>query len=200
MSSKIEQLIDDIEEYIDSCKSQTFSKGNIIVAKDDIDDLLRALRAKTPEEIKYYQKIISNKEAILNDARLKAEELINKATIQTNELISEHEIMQQAYSQANEVVSMATQQAQDILDNAILEANAVRLAAMEYTDRLLEELENIISYSISTVGDRNEKLMLSLTDCAEIVSANRAELNPQPEEEQTSMSQEFSDEVELDIM
>lgn len=199
MSSKIEQLIDDIEEYIDNCKPQTFSKGNIIVSKDDIDDLLRGLRAKTPEEIKYYQKIISNKEAILNDARLKAEELINKATIQTNELISEHEIMQQAYSQANEVVSMATLQAQDILDNAILEANAVRLAAMEYTDRLLAELENIIAYSIATVGERNEKLMHSLTDCEEIVRANRAELS-QPQEGQGYETREFSDEVELDIM
>ena len=55
---------------------------------------------KTPEEIKRYQKIISNKEAILNDAKQKAQELINDATIQTNELISEHQIMQQAYAQA----------------------------------------------------------------------------------------------------
>ena len=59
---------------------------------------------KTPDEIKRYQKIISNKEAILNDARAKAEALIQDATVQTTELINEHEIMQQAYAQANEVV------------------------------------------------------------------------------------------------
>ena len=51
-------------------------------------------------EIKRYQKIISNKEAILSDARAKAEALINDATVHTNELINEHEIMQQAYAQA----------------------------------------------------------------------------------------------------
>lgn len=49
---------------------------------------------KTPDEIKRYQKIISNKEAILNDAKAKAEALINEATVHTNELINEHEIMQ----------------------------------------------------------------------------------------------------------
>ena len=77
MSSKIEQLIDEIEDYINSCKYQTLSKTNIIVNKDEIDELLRELRMKTPDEIKRYQKIISNKEAILEDARTKAQALID---------------------------------------------------------------------------------------------------------------------------
>lgn len=97
MSSKIEQLIDEIEDYIDNCKFKALSNTQIIVNKEEIDELLRELRLKTPEEIKRYQKIISNKEAILNDAREKASALINEATLQTNELINEHEIMQQAY-------------------------------------------------------------------------------------------------------
>ena len=49
---------------------------------------------RTPDEIKRYQKIISNKEAILEDARAKAEALINEATIHTTQLINEHEIME----------------------------------------------------------------------------------------------------------
>ena len=128
MSSKIEQLIDEIEDYINNCKPQAFSSTKIIVYKEEIDELLRELRMKTPDEIKRYQKIISNKEAILNDARTKAEELIKQTTIQTNQLISEHEIMQQAYAQANEVVTMATRQAQEILDNATMEANNVTVS------------------------------------------------------------------------
>ena len=49
MSSRIEQLIDEIEEYIDNCKYQPLSNSKIIVNKDEIDDLLRELRQKTPE-------------------------------------------------------------------------------------------------------------------------------------------------------
>ena len=79
-------------------------------------ELLTELRLKTPEEIKRYQKIIANKDAILSDAQAKADEIIAQAQIQTNELVSEHQIMQQAYAQANEVVSIATNQAQEILD------------------------------------------------------------------------------------
>ena len=52
MSSRIEQLIDEIEDYIDGCKYQPLSKTNIIVNKEEIDELLRELRMKTPDEIK----------------------------------------------------------------------------------------------------------------------------------------------------
>ena len=37
MSSKIEQLIDEIEDYIASCKYQTLSNSKIIVNKEEID-------------------------------------------------------------------------------------------------------------------------------------------------------------------
>ncbi len=182
MSSKIEQLIDEIEEYIDNCKYQTLSNSKIIVNKEEIDELLRELRMKTPDEIKRYQKIISNKEAILNDAKEKAEALINAATVQTNELINEHEIMQQAYAQANEVVTMATHQAQDILDNATIEANNVKAAAMQYTDDILGNLETIIAHSIDNTSQQFERTMSSLQNCMNVVKSNRMELHPADEE------------------
>ena len=62
MSSRIEQIIEEIEEYIDSCKFQPLSTTKIIVNKDQLDELLRELRMKTPDEIKRYQKIIANKD------------------------------------------------------------------------------------------------------------------------------------------
>ena len=129
MSSRIEQIIEEIEEYIDSCKFQPLSTTKIIVNKDQMDELLRELRMKTPDEIKRYQKIIANKDAILADAQAKADSMIEEAQIQTNELVSEHEIMQQAYAQANEVVTAATEQAQEILDNATRDANDIRIGA-----------------------------------------------------------------------
>ncbi len=178
MSSRIEQLIDEIEEYIDSCKYQPLSNSKIIVNKEEIDELLRELRMKTPDEIKRYQKIISNKEAILNDARAKAEALINEATIHTNELINEHEIMQQAYAQANEVVTMATRQAQEILDNATMEANGMRMAAMQYTDGILANVENLLTQTMKTTRDHYDSFLGALSNYSDVVNANRVELNP----------------------
>ena len=66
--SRIEQLINEIEEYIDSCKFQPLSTSKIIVNKEELDELLVELRLRIPDEIKQYQKIISNQDAILSDA------------------------------------------------------------------------------------------------------------------------------------
>ncbi len=189
MSSRIEQLIDEIEEYIESCKPKFMSNTEIVVNKEEIDELLRELRMKTPEEIKRYQKIISNKEAILNDARSKAEALINEATIHTNELINEHEIMQQAYAQANEIVTMASHQAQEILDNATIEANSVRAAAMQYMDDMLAHLENIITSSTQSATANYESFIGSMNQYKDIISSNRSELHPVEDIEEISLDE-----------
>ena len=103
--SKIEQLIDEIESYIASCKPQAFSNNKkIVVDKDEIEDLLQELRHRTPDEIKKYQKIINNQEAILSNAKDQADAMLEEATKQTNEMIDEHEIMQQAYARARGAV------------------------------------------------------------------------------------------------
>ena len=182
MASKMEQIIDEIEEYIDGCKTYPLSSAKIIVNKDEIEELLSELRNKTPEEIKRYQKIISNKEAILADAQAKADALIAQAQVKTDELINEHQIMQRAYAQANEVVMLATKQAQEILDNATNDANSIRMSAMQYTDDILGNLENAIGRAIEASRTRHESYMGSLQEFYDIVSSNRAELNPTVEE------------------
>jgi vacuolar-type H+-ATPase subunit H len=179
MSSRIEQLIDEIEDFIDKCKYQPFSNNRIIVNKDEMDSLLRELRLKTPDEIKYYQKIISNKEAILKDAKVKAETLINEATAHTTDLINEHAIMQQAYAQANEVVTMATGQAQEILDNATIDANNMRYAAMQYMDDVLSHLENIIVSSSNTAITHYDGFVQSMNQYRDMIQSNRRELHPE---------------------
>lgn len=179
MSSRIEQLIDEIEEYIDSCKYQPLSNTKIIVNKDEIDELLRELRVKTPDEIKRYQKIISNKEAILNDAKEKAQALINEATEHTTELINEHEIMQQAYAQANEVVQLATRQAQEIVDDATREANAVRDSIIQYADDMMANIENIITHAIEVANTHYGNLVSDLTSLNDVVQNNRAVFHAQ---------------------
>ena len=200
MSSRIEQLIDEIEDYIDGCKYQPLSKKNIIVNKEEIDELLRELRMKTPDEIKRYQKIITNKEAILNDARAKAEALIKDATAQTTELINEHEIMQQAYAQANEVVRMATQQAQEILNTAIAEANGVRTSAMQYLDDMLANLESAMTATLATTTEHYESFFNTISGYNETVKANRAELRPVQVEQMLKEAEGDMEPAELNLM
>ncbi|MGN0327831.1 MAG: vacuolar family H+-ATPase subunit H [Lachnospira sp.] len=175
--SRIEQLISDIESYIDNCKYQPLSNNKIIVNKEQLEDMLAELRLKTPEEVKKYQRILSNKDAIIADAKEQAEAIINAAQIQTEELINEHEIMQRAYAQANQLIEQATAQAQAILDNATEDANNIRMSAMNYTDDMLENLQIIIEKSIKDNKEKYTSLLSGLENVLSIVNNNRSELN-----------------------
>ena len=174
--SRIEQLIGEIEEYIESCKFQPLSNTKILVNKEELEELLVELRLRIPDEIKKYQKIISNQDAILNEARAQADAMVAEATAQTNELVNEHEIMQKAYAEANRVVEDAQAQAQAIIDEAVNEANGIRQASINYTDDMLNSLQTIITQSMEGAQSRFDAFISSMQSSYDIVSSNRGEL------------------------
>ena len=55
MSSRIEQIIQEIEEYVDSCKFQPLSTTKIVVNKEEIEEYLRELRLITFDLIRSFQ-------------------------------------------------------------------------------------------------------------------------------------------------
>ena len=174
--SRIEQIITEIEEFIDGCKYQPLSNTKILVNKEEIEELLVELRLRLPEEIKKYQKIISNQDVILQEARSQADAMVAEATAQTNELVNEHEIMQRAYSEANSIIEQANAQAQAIVDGAVAEANNVRQGAVQYTDDMLRSLQTIMKHSIDGAQSRFESFMGSMQSSYDIVTSNRNEL------------------------
>ncbi len=179
--SRIEQIISEIEDYIASCKPIPLSSTKIAVNKEELDELIRELRLKTPDEIKKYQKLISNKDAILMDAKEQAERMIREAQVHTEELINEHEIMQRAIEQANAVIADASAKAQQIVDRAVEDAGNIRLGAIQYTDDMLGNLQMIIEHSLENNKAKYDALISSLNKDLSIVVANRKELSPEPE-------------------
>ena len=186
MSSSIEEIINNMERYIDeNAKPATFSPNKIVINRDKLEDFITDLKQTTPEELKRYQKIINNRDAIIADAKAKADEIINQTNVEKNKLHSEHEIMQQAYAQANQVVLVATKNAQELLDKAQTEANEVRMQAIQYTDGLLESIQAMLETSIETTRTRDEAFLGKLNGVLTQVVENRSELSGSNNEEES---------------
>lgn len=181
--SKIEQMIAEIEEYLDGCKYQTLSNTKIIVNRDELEELISELKHCIPDEIKRYQRIVANRDAILKDAQDRSNEMVRKANEMTSNLVSEHEIMQQAFKEANAVIEDATAKAGQILDRATQEANEVRRAAMKYTDESLSNIQEILSSSIDSMTVKHDDLIRSLEASLDLTTQNRKALQntPMPE-------------------
>lgn len=178
MASRIEQLIEELADYIDGCKFQPLSNTKIVVVKEEIDALIDDLRRKTPEELSKYQKVVSNQQEILNDARRKAEKLISEATAQTTEMVNQNSIMRQAYAQADEVVKAAYRQANEMIENARAEADALRTAAVDYMDNMLADYETLVGNTMRLTQGHYESFYTQLNQYMDVVVSNRMELKP----------------------
>jgi cell division septum initiation protein DivIVA len=195
--SRIEQLIEDIYEFVESCKMQPLSSTKVIVPKDQLYDLLDELRLRTPDEIKRYQKIIANRDAIIGDAEEKAGTMLAQAQEKTNNLVNEHEIMQQAYYQANDVVNQATEEVNNIIAAARQDAEQIRTGALVYTEDILTEVERVLSNAYETSKNKYQGLVDALKGNLDIVINNKKELCQQPEEnnyQEESSSEETMEE------
>ena len=81
----IEEMISEIEIFIDNCKYQPLSSSKIIVPKEDLEQMVGELKLKLPNEIERCKKIMRNKEAILA-ARSQAEQIIAEANADAKEV------------------------------------------------------------------------------------------------------------------
>ncbi len=176
MDSQIFGVIDELEQYISECKPKLLSNTDIICEKDVLQGFIDDLRRKAPEEIARYQKIISNQDSILDNARKTAEGLIEKATAQTDEMLSQNEIMKKAYEQADAVTRQTMEEAQLILDNATNEANACREAAMGYMEDVMNYVEGLLSSSSRTVSDQYDSLLNALNSKLQAVKSDHDSL------------------------
>ncbi len=177
--SRIEQLIDEIEAFIESCKPQPFSQSKVIVPKDELYELLTELRLKTPDEIKRYQKIIANKDKIIDDAKTQAQKMIEETTNYANALVDEHEIMIKAYEKAETVMKSANEQAEATINAANEDAENIRRSALEYTAELIDNLQTVIGRTVEVAQTNYDGLLGGLNYNLDVLKNNREALAEQ---------------------
>ncbi len=197
-TNRIEQLIEDIYEFVESCKMQPFSTTKVIVPKDELYDLLDELRLSTPEEIIRYKKILVNRDAIFADAEKKANDIINDADNRALSMINEHEIMQKAYDQANEMVSKATAEADRLLSEANYESNQIRTSSLAYTEDLLNRVETLVSNAFTQSSKDYEVLTNNLKSTLELINDNKEELAI-PDKEEDVQEEEYQEDFNPDL-
>lgn len=178
-ANRIEQLIDEIYEFVEGCKPNTFAPNKVTLNKDELYDLLDELKERTPDEIKRYQKIIANRDAIIADANDKAEKIIEEAKNKARQLVGEHEIMQQAYARVNEMVAAAGQDADEMVAKAKAEADQLTSGALNYANNIMYDMEEILLKAYEATKERTDNLISTLKESYDSVAANRMEIYSQ---------------------
>lgn len=198
MASRIEQLIEDIYEFVESCRMQPLSSTKVIVPKDELYDLLDELRLRTPDEIKRYQKIISNRDAIIADAEKKSEQILAGTREKAKELLNEHEIMQQAYYEANELIMQASQEAERLRKEVNEETDQIRTSVLMYSNDILSELERVVASAYESSVSKYDGFINALGNNLEIIRHNKKELMEQLYPDTSTLKNESQDSYQED--
>ncbi len=200
--SRIEQTIEEIYAFIEECKSSKLYPNKVVVAKDELYDLLDALRLCAPEEIKRYQKIINNRDHILGEAQRNAEQMVSQAKQQTAVLLDESDMVQAARSQADAIMKEAEDMARNIIDEANQDSEQIRNAALYYTSDLLSDAEKSIQTALSDADVKYRMLTSALESNLETIRNNKSELvadeNNAALEEAVATAENSEEEFQMD--
>ena len=138
-SEKIEDLLSDMDDVINSARSVPFS-NKISIEKEalfDIIDDIRAIavemRKNLPREIEQARRVLLDRENLTGEARAKAEMIIKAAEAEANKMLNEHEITRQAREFAAQITHEASE-----------EANTFKLSAAQYIDGIFHDLDGLM--------------------------------------------------------
>lgn len=188
MSKKgIEDMLNELEMFVDNCKFQPFSSTKIIVPKDEIMTIVQEVRVKLPNEVERCQKIMQNKDAILAEARSEAEQIVMSANEKVSALLEQHELVEQAreyaeqiiaeaQAKANEQLQTAESEAQSIVETARQESQAIQRGALEYTKDTLNQMEEWFHHTVIEGSKRYNEMLDHIEESMTMLQKNRQEV------------------------
>ncbi|KAA3643169.1 MAG: hypothetical protein DWQ07_21875 [Chloroflexi bacterium] len=122
-------LVDRLEELFNESRPIPFT-NNVVVDEDRMLDLIDQMRVAIPEQVKEAQKLISERDRTLAQAKEEAQRTIKMAREKSEGLIERDSLVESAHTRADEIKEQAT-----------LEAEAMKREADEYILQTLTNME-----------------------------------------------------------
>ena len=76
---KMEMLIDELQEVVDSAFALPLSGGKMVVNVERLKDIISEMKANIPQEIRQAKNIVADRIKILSDAKKEAENIVQVA-------------------------------------------------------------------------------------------------------------------------
>ena len=139
-------LIDKLDDVIHNARTVPLT-DSVMIAREEIYDLLDQMRSTIPEEIKQARWIVKERQEMLAEAKQEADRIIAEANEKGARLASQEE-----------VVRLAEKQAKEIIEDARERERETRLGAEDYADEVLANLEVNLEKFLAAVRRGRERL------------------------------------------
>lgn len=147
MSMNIEDVLEQIDDMLDAAWAMPLSGGKIVVDGERMRDMIDAVRASLPTEIRQARAIVKDRAEIVDTAKKEAESIIRNAEERRNQILSHEEVVKQAQERANEIQAQTQKRARDM-----------RRSAQEFTDDILRRTEEALAQQVNQVRQARASL------------------------------------------
>lgn len=135
----IDDILDMMDDLLDSAASVPFSVKKSIIDGDQMRDYINEIRLNLPQEIKQAKLIVRDRQSIITDANKEADAIIRRAEDRAKVIVSNDEITKAAKARSAEILTQAQGKAKEI-----------KSAANKYIDDVLVRTEECLQ---SNLGD-----------------------------------------------
>lgn len=121
--------------------------GKVLVDAQEILSLVRDLRLTLPDDVREAQRLLDERQSIMEEAREEAAAALSRAENQAGRLVDESTVLLEAQEKAENLVAESERVAREI-----------RLRAREYADETLERLQGQLERMLETLTHNREDL------------------------------------------
>lgn len=142
----IDDIISGLYDMVQNARALPLGADKCILEREKVLDMLDAVIAQFPVELKQAHTIVESRNELIGQARREAESLIRQAQDQAAKLVTEEAIYQEAKHQCQDMVAQTKERLAQL-----------RKASNDYMDDALRRTEEAISMSLEDVRDTREK-------------------------------------------
>lgn len=143
----IKDYMDDLEDLLDQAHPIPFVSHKVIIDGERMQELINAARQDIPSEISRAKAINDECDQVIERAKLKAERIIQEAEIRAKAMISQQEILKEVKKRAMDMVTKAQSG-----------SNNVKVAAENYVNDILTDVESSLVNTLKEVRETKTKI------------------------------------------
>lgn len=135
-------------DHLEKLGNSNFSlAGKVWIDKEELAELIEKIQIALPDEIKEAEMISREKERYLSQAQEEAKRILREAETYAERLVRE-----------DQIVTRAEEESRRILEEAKRTAADIETDAMQYANKILEQLEESLERTIRIVHKGREDL------------------------------------------
>lgn len=143
----IENLIREMEDILENSWGLPMSGGRVVLNSKNIRKILEDIRLALPQEIVQAQKIINERNRIIEGAKNEAEAMIKLSEEKIKMMVSQSEIVKSAQIAAD-----------NILDDAKSKAEEIKKSSNEYVTEMMKRLDESVTQNLVEIRKARQAL------------------------------------------